>query len=1262
MQHIIKLRTIMRRRVVKLCLSVMLFFITGIHISFSQSLISITPNGGKQGLSFPVTITGSGTNWQNSPYGNRVEIIFSGTGITVSSPTIQNATTATAIVTIGPDATPGNHTVHVAYYASYIFQYNVSLIDGFSVADSLIPAISSVTPTTAMQGATGVLMDIYGEDTPWSSTGGDSIQILFSGDGILSRPASALSSTHITVPVTIDSNATISTRSVTVQQYVGGIITHQVTKQNCFTVTSPPPEIKAITPKSGLQATSFPVTITGYGTNWQNSPYGNRVEISFSGSGISVSNPTIKNATTATATVTIEPNATPGSRTVYLSYYANYSYQHSISLINGFSVTDSLFPTITSISPSAAMQGKAGESIDIYGEDTHWSQIGGDSIQVDLDGGGVIVREIVAFSSTHINCLLDVDSNATVSVRNVTVRQYANGIITSQSKKVSGFTITSLPPRLISITPNNGKQGMSFPITITGKGTNWQNSPYGNRVEILFTGAGGISVSNPTIQNATTATATVTISPNATPGVNTFNLIYYSNYSYQYSLSLQNAFTVADSLLPVIIGITPSSATQGTAGVMLDILGEDTPWSTDAGDSIVILFSGGGIVGKTVTALSSTHLTAKADIDSTAAISTRSITVRQYVGGIITHQLTKENCFTVTNPPPQMVAVTPNSKKQGMSFPVTITGRGTYWQNGPYGNRVEISFSGSGIGVTNPAIQNTTTATAYVTIDPNATPGNRTVSLTFYSYNSYQYTISLPNGFTVVDSLFPSIISISPSAATQGTTGVSVDLYGEDTPWSQIGGDSIQVIFDSGGVRAREITVITSSHIHCLVDIDSNAAATSRDVTVRQYVGGIIANQIIKHYGFTITSLPHIVSITPMSGNRGKSFPVTITGGGTNWQSSPYGNRVEVSMSGSGVNVIGSMIQNATTATATVEIAPDAQPGSRSVSLAYFVNFNYQYSITLNNGFTIINAPEPKIFVQKEMINFGMCGIGDTVTGTIELRNGSFDTLVIDSLYTKTGYFIVNQQNGKLESMDDSMIVSILFIPGTFGAFKDTLFIVNNSDTPLLQIPLSGSSPLPFLELPNSLVSFGNVKIHQTSTRTLTIKASPVSNVRIDSLWSNNSAFVIADTVYPIIIHKNDSLMISVSFTPDAAKLYLDTLTIHNNTPQPIVYALLFGTGDPVVGIYREHGGVPSVFSLSQNYPNPFNPSTTVSFGLPEASRVRFSLHDIVGREMGVLIDEFKTPGYYSISIDASRFSSGIYFYKLQTGKNIKVKKMQLLK
>ncbi len=90
---------------------------------------------------------------------------------------------------------------------------------------------------------------------------------------------------------------------------------------------------------------------------------------------------------------------------------------------------------------------------------------------------------------------------------------------------------------------------------------------------------------------------------------------------------------------------------------------------------------------------------------------------------------------------------------------------------------------------------------------------------------------------------------------------------------------------------------------------------------------------------------------------------------------------------------------------------------------------------------------------------------------------------------------------------------------------------------------------------------------------------------------------------------------------------------------------------------------IPRVLTLYQNCLNPFNLFTKISYSIPNSDFVTLKVYDIIGREIKTLVNEVQKSGEYSINFDASGLSSGIYFYRLQVGKNFTdTKKMLLLR
>lgn len=90
---------------------------------------------------------------------------------------------------------------------------------------------------------------------------------------------------------------------------------------------------------------------------------------------------------------------------------------------------------------------------------------------------------------------------------------------------------------------------------------------------------------------------------------------------------------------------------------------------------------------------------------------------------------------------------------------------------------------------------------------------------------------------------------------------------------------------------------------------------------------------------------------------------------------------------------------------------------------------------------------------------------------------------------------------------------------------------------------------------------------------------------------------------------------------------------------------------------------LPVEFNLSQNYPNPFNPATVIKFSIPEKSSVKLNIFNALGQQVASLLNKEMEAGNHSVKFDASRLTSGVYFYRLETNTgNLAVKKMLLIK
>ena len=114
-------------------------------------------------------------------------------------------------------------------------------------------------------------------------------------------------------------------------------------------------------------------------------------------------------------------------------------------------------------------------------------------------------------------------------------------------------------------------------------------------------------------------------------------------------------------------------------------------------------------------------------------------------------------------------------------------------------------------------------------------------------------------------------------------------------------------------------------------------------------------------------------------------------------------------------------------------------------------------------------------------------------------------------------------------------------------------------------------------------------------------------------------------------------------------------------TTRPRAEYAVNGSAKPVVL------SLPGAFALAPNAPNPFNPQTTLRYTLPQAADVELTVYNAVGQPVRTLVAEHQRAGWYVVEWDATdeqgqRLSSGLYFYRLQAGEFVEVRKMMLLK
>ncbi len=127
--------------------------------------------------------------------------------------------------------------------------------------------------------------------------------------------------------------------------------------------------------------------------------------------------------------------------------------------------------------------------------------------------------------------------------------------------------------------------------------------------------------------------------------------------------------------------------------------------------------------------------------------------------------------------------------------------------------------------------------------------------------------------------------------------------------------------------------------------------------------------------------------------------------------------------------------------------------------------------------------------------------------------------------------------------------------------------------------------------------------------------------------------------------------------------VYTSLKAIINYPTVDSVYNLSKTLFNKLLTSVEEQGiGIVAGFNVVQNYPNPFNPTTRIAFTIPEQGQTNIKIFNMLGSEVTELLNKELSAGSYEINWNASGLSSGVYFYRVQSGNYIATKKAILLK
>jgi predicted GH43/DUF377 family glycosyl hydrolase len=129
----------------------------------------------------------------------------------------------------------------------------------------------------------------------------------------------------------------------------------------------------------------------------------------------------------------------------------------------------------------------------------------------------------------------------------------------------------------------------------------------------------------------------------------------------------------------------------------------------------------------------------------------------------------------------------------------------------------------------------------------------------------------------------------------------------------------------------------------------------------------------------------------------------------------------------------------------------------------------------------------------------------------------------------------------------------------------------------------------------------------------------------------------------------------------DSLRMWFTGAT-NNASYSQIGYATSFFDSSIIDGIDISEQGFPNDYKLKQNYPNPFNPTTMINYQLPVTSYVTITIYNLLGQKVATLVNKRQQAGFYQVEWDANGFASGLYYYRIDAGNFVGIRKMIYLK
>lgn len=482
---------------------------------------------------------------------------------------------------------------------------------------------------------------------------------------------------------------------------------------------------------------------------------------------------------------------------------------------------------------------------------------------------------------------------------------------------------------------------------------------------------------------------------------------------------------------------------------------------------------------------------------------------------------------------------------------------------------------------------------------------------------AHTVTLATVNAFSrwtaggVLGNLPPAVASLVPSTVALGET-TTVTLTGVDF----IDGASSPEF--GSGILVNSFTVVSSTEMSINITVSATASVGERNVSVTtEGPGGGTATLT---NGLTLVyPSPSLAGIAPNIASRGETLNLTLTGKG-------YYSAVTTVGLGADITVNSVAILGTTEIAANITVGASAVTGARGVTVTNAGpgggSTTLESALTIGNPAPTLAGITPASGSRGQTLDVTVMG-SNFLVGVTTCSHG--DGIMVNSVSSITPTQVTASVTIDLRAATGSRDVTVTNAgPGGGSAALAGAFSVTNP------VPtVSGVSP-------NQTGKGSKLNLVLTGTNFL----EGVSTVSFGPDITVNSTNITSSTQITV------DISVSASAVTGARNV-----TVTNAAPGGGSASIAGGftvDSSPAAGVESLLGVMPNEFVLHEAYPNPFNPVTRIRYGLPERSRVKLEVYNMLGNIVAALVDGERSKGFYEVEWVAGNLPSGVYLIRLQ--------------